>query len=415
MSKPTVIITAAGENSRFFPFNTDTHKGCLTLMGQKLIARTLRNLADHDFHTVVIVVSEKDFNGQGLSGEILPSDFPELEIRYVLQPEAKGMGNALLLAEPELVGEQFCAIFPYFYQAGEVLEQMLRLGTQEVVCASTPENQPNYGLLLVENGRATGLIEKPSQTQLASSQHQIKGVYVLSRRILHKLKTVSDSHYNFEEVLHELMQHEPLPVFHLAHDLPSLKYPWHLFNHQTLFFQSLTSYRADSARIDPTAVIDETHGPVYVGENVTIGHAAKVVGPCYLGADSLVGDFSFVRHSSLEAKAQVGANTEVVRSIIMSGASTHFSYLADSIIGQGVKIGAGLITGNKRLDRENVRTLIKQEMKDTGRPALGVMIGHRANLGIRVSTMPGVSIGSRATIFPGQVLFKNVPHQAEVR
>jgi len=413
MTKPTVLITAAGENTRFFPFNTDTHKGAVTLLGQKLIARTLHNLAEHGFTKAIIVVSEKDFNGHGLSGAVNQADFPSLEIEFVHQPEAKGMGNALLLCEAKL-GENFAAVFPYLANAGELLAKMLEFNSSEVVCSIQTDKPMPYGVLWLENGKATGLIEKPTAEQ-ALAKDRIKGVYLLSQRLLAILKTVPESHNNFEEALHLLMQQESLPVLQLSSDLPSLKYPWHLFEHQALLFKSLKSYRAPSASIAETAVIDETQGPVHIGENAVIGHAAKIVGPSYIGQAALVGDFSFIRQSSLEADVHVGANTEVVRSIMMSGASLHSSYLADSILGEGVKVGAGLITSNKRLDRESVRTLVKTKMMDTHLAALGVMIGNRANLGIRVSTMPGVLIGSQAMIFPGQILQKNVEHYQEIK
>ena len=137
------------------------------------------------------------------------------------------------------------------------------------------------------------------------------------------------------------------------------------------------------------------------------GDFVKIIGPTYIGDNSLIGDYSFVRLSSIEANSTVGANTEVVRSIIMENSSLHFGYLADSIVGQNVKIGAGLITANKRLDRENIKTKIKAEMMSTNLRALGTIIGHGANLGIRVNTMPGVMIAAYSKIMPGSVVSKN--------
>ncbi len=61
---PTVVILAAGENSRFFPLNQTTHKGALSLLGKPLIVRTLENLEENGFEHIVIVVSKKDFEGK---------------------------------------------------------------------------------------------------------------------------------------------------------------------------------------------------------------------------------------------------------------------------------------------------------------------------------------------------------------
>lgn len=410
MSKPTVLITAGGNNSRFFPLNTVTHKGGIELFGKPLITRTLESLQDHGFKHVVIVVSEKDFEGRGLSEVLKNEDFPELEIEFMHQKEAKGMGDAVLTAEEKL-GEQFCVIFPYVHDGGELLDQMLELGERDVVCAAPTDKPWDYGILSIENGKANGIVEKPAKGEEVSNLKD-KGIYLLSEKFLNKLKEQPESEYNFEAALNELMNENPVPVLQLETDLPSLKYPWHLFEHQEYLFSQLESHIPQSAHIADTAIIDETFGPVYLGENVSIGHAAKIVGPCYIGDNVLIGDFSFVRKSSIEAFATVGANTEVVRSIILSQSTLHFGYLADSIVGRDVKIGAGLITANKRLDRESVTVKVKDQSVSSGREGLGVIIGHQANLGIRVSTMPGTCIGGKATVFPGQIIFENVPEGA---
>lgn len=413
MNKPTVLITTAGSNSRFFPLNSDSHKSAIKLHGQQLIERTLANLEKYNFRQVIIMVGERDFNGQGLSASLQPSDFPGLDIVFQLQPQPKGMGDAVLLAAPQL-GEQFAVVFPSLTNAGELLSQMCEMSEPEVICV-TPTLEPwLFGIVTLENDRAVALVEKPPQGQ-EPSHYKIEGAYLLSREFIDILRQEGEAEYNFEAALDALMHRHSLPVLALDHELPTLKFAWHLFNHQAAFFAEQTAHRARSAQIDDTAIIDESQGPVFIGENVVIGHAAKIVGPAYIGDDSLVGDFAFVRQSSLESHVQVGANTEVVRSIIMSHTTIHYGYLADSILGENVKIGAGLITANRRLDRESVSVVVKNQTVRSGRSGLGVIVGHGANLGIRVSTMPGVLIGSKATIFPGQILYTNVDHLAVVK
>ena len=44
MQKPTILIIAGGENSRFYPLNTQTHKGFSTLVGKPIVAHALENL-----------------------------------------------------------------------------------------------------------------------------------------------------------------------------------------------------------------------------------------------------------------------------------------------------------------------------------------------------------------------------------
>lgn len=197
--------------------------------------------------------------------------------------------------------------------------------------------------------------------------------------------------------------------------LASLKYPWHLFDMQGELFEHLYSHRDETARISATAILDETDGPIWVGAGAVIRDFAKICGPAYIGTHSLVGDYAFIRQSSLESHSQVGAKAEVVRSIILSHSSLHFGYLADSIVGNHVQIGAGILTANKRLDRQPISVEVKGQPKSSGRTQLGVMIGDGANLGIGVKTMPGVIIGSQATIFPSTTLFAQVANNETVK
>jgi len=121
-----------------------------------------------------------------------------------------------------------------------------------------------------------------------------------------------------------------------------------------------------------------------------------------------VGDYSFVRGSSLEEGVVVGANTEVVRSILFENSSIHYGYIADSILGQKTTIGAGIITANKRFDRKNIRVKINGNTIESGLKSLGIITGHNTTIGIRVNSMPGILIGKDTTIYPGATINKNI-------
>jgi NDP-sugar pyrophosphorylase family protein len=411
MSKPTVVIIAGGENSRFFPLNFNTYKGAITLFGQPLIVRALASLKEHGYQKVVIVVSPKNYEGHGLSGIVDQAQLG-LDVSYVLQPEAKGMGDAVLQAREQLP-ESFLVTSGYQMNLGELADQLLALPTTNVVCATHTTQPWEYGILSLKGELASGIIEKPERGQEPSNL-KVQTLYKLDQDFMQILRELPESPYNFEKALDLLMKQQDVGVLQLEESLPTLKYVWHLFEFQTAFFATARSSTAASATIAKTAVIDDSQGPVIIGDDVEIGHAARIVGPCYLGDGVKVGDFSLVRSSSLETGTRVGAHTEIARSIILSHSSVHDSYVADSIIGSHVRIGAGLITANKRLDRKSVTATVKGRKIDSNREALGVLIGDGANLGIRVSTMPGVCIGTEATVFPGVIVYRNLDHQQKL-
>ena len=406
-AQPTIVLLAAGKNSRFFPLNTTTHKAGISLLGKPLILRTLENLQAHDFKKVVIVISPKDNEPGGLA-DILSQASLELDLKVVLQPEPKGMGDALLKAR-EFIEGSFIVAHPYYLTAGSIIQQMLGKN-QNLICVTETNTPWEYGIVQLENDKAVGIVEKPEK---GSEPTNLKNVvlHLLGETFLQILEKTPISEYSYEAALNQLMKQQPVGVHHLVPAPISLKYPWELLSLQADLLIKQKSNISSQASIASTAIIDQTQGPVVIEPGAKVGHAARVVGPAYIGRNSVVGDFSLVRESNLEEQVLVGAYTEIARSNIQPKSSIHNSYLADSIVGKQVKIGAGFITANKRHDRKPIATLVKGNNIDTGLINLGTVIGDLTAIGVRVTTMPGVFIGSQTTIYPGLTLFDQTDHQ----
>lgn len=412
MQNLTALILAAGANSRFFPLNYSTHKGAITLCGQPLILRTLQALQEVGIQKAVVVLSEKDTLDQGLQYFLQEQDL-QIELEFVLQSEPKGMGDAVLQAK-HVIGDHFLVTYPNAFDIAPTVRAMMNVDAPEVLCCSETDEPWLYGIATVEDGKATSIVEKPAPGQ-EPSNNKVEGLYVLSREFIEILETLPESEYNYEEALDILMKRHAIPVVTVEKSLLTLKYPWHLFETQAYLFASLQSSTHPEAKVSQTAIIDDSHGPVVIEAGAIVGDYTKIVGPCYIGRHTLVGDYSFVRGTCLEERAVIGANSEVVRSIILSGATLHYGYLADSIVGVDARIGAGLITANKRHDRKNIEVSVKDQKVDARRNALGVIIGDGAKVGIRTNTLPGKMIGAEAVIYPNITIYQNIPHQAIVK
>ena len=273
----------------------------------------------------------------------------------------------------------------------------------------------NFGLILkIKDDLAIGLVEKPQQNN-APSDLKIQGAYLLNQQFIKYLENTPEDEYSFEIALNQMMTEHPVKLIKLTQELPSLKYPWQFFDFQQVFFGQLTSFIHPTAKVEKNVVIDEKDGPVYISADAVISHCARIVGPAFIGEKVMVGDFSLIRKSHLEAEVVVGAHTEVVRSILMPKTSIHYGYLSDSILADEVKVGAGLITANKRLDRANIKAKVKDQKVDTLRNNLGVISGPRVQFGIGVKTMPGVFIGANNQIMPGETIYQHLPHQYKTR
>lgn len=408
MSKPLVVLPAAGASSRFFPFNRQ-HKSYLSVGGKALISQTMSDLIAQGFTEFVVIVGQQDPDGQHLQ-QLLQHDGVTVEPKIVTQIKPLGLGDALLQAQNYLLDQPFLVVTPYHLTAGRWAEELWEVyqesNSQGVVLSSETDTPELYGILQLDGHRITGVIEKPT-AEAAPSNLRIRGMYLLHPDFMRYLQAVPAQEYSFEAALTQMAQELQLLYKKTTDPEVTLKYPWHLLSFMDTWLTYQEGAISSEAHIAATAIIDDSEGPVIIEPTAKVNDFAKLVGPCFIGRGALVGEYSFIRGSMLEPQTQVGANTEVVRSLLLNGCTIHSAFLADSILGEEAKVGAGCITANKRFDRRNVQIEIKGERIDSYRRNLGVMVGSKAQLGIGCKTMPGTIVGPDHVIEPGAIIKGN--------
>lgn len=405
--KPFVILLAGGENSRFFPLNTGTHKGGRSIAGTSLINRCVNDLYAHNFTNIRVVVSEIDYGGKGLSDSL------EKDVEFVLQPEPRGQADAILLGTADLDGDCIVAS-PYYLNAGSIAQQILekqeKTQAECVVLASETSEPALYGMLQFNEDTLTGIIEK-SEEQTTSTT-KANSFYYFNRSFLQKLATAEVSQYSLEQSLHQFAQEHVVKIVKTEERWPSLKFAWQLLEFTELILSQQTSKRHPSAKIAANAIIDETKGAVVIEEGADIRDFVTISGPAYIGKNVLIGEYSFIRGSAIEADCRVGANTEIVRSLLLPEATIHAGYCADSILGDKTTVGAGLITANLRLDGTQVHAMVSEKKRDTNKRKMGIITGENVHLGVRVTTMPGTLIGANSTIYPGLLISHTIENDS---
>jgi len=402
MNSLPLVILAAGKNSRFFPLNYGTHKGFFELCGEPLIVNLLRSAEIAGVEKVFIIVSSKENNENNQS--LLRSFNFKLEISFIEQVSPLGMGNALLLAKDHLQG-RFLVASPYHVNSSTTLLDLIRkqeeTSAECVLIGTHTENPERYGILQTAADKVTGVIEKP---QKPISKIKLSSLYLLSSKMLDILSNLEVSEYNFETALNKVCETNDVRWIEGLYELPTLKYAWDLHALKTKLLSNKKSYSSPTAQIAKTAIIDDEAGQVLIADGAQIKDFVTIVGPAFIGENALIGNYSMIRESSVERNCIVGAYTEIVRSILSPGVSIHQSYCADSILGSKTKVGAGLVTANKRLDRRNVKVKVKNELVDSGVNGFGLITGESVQLGISVATMPGTLVGNHVQVFPNQEL-----------
>lgn len=397
------VILAAGESSRFWPLN-QRHKSLLKIMGRPLIWYTIESLKKAGIKDIIIVQGPKKDVEEELGNYNLGTD-----IKYVIQPQAKGMGNAVLRAENLITGP-FFVLHAHKVNAGDYTKPMIekfKESKAELVFLGIKTDRPwLYGMLKLEGDKVKGLIEKPEKGQEPSDIKAV-GIYLLSPKLFEYYKKIPEHQYAFEDALNLYAKENEARLVMVEKEPTSYKYPWHLFEiTKSLMSQCLKPQIAKSSKISKNVVIE---GNVYIGENARIYEGAVIKGPCYLGKNCIIGNNSLVReYTNLENNCLIGAFAEVARSIFQEDAHVHSGFFGDSIFGKGCRLGAGTVVANIRIDRGEVRSVVKGEKIGTGLDSLGVIMGENTKVGINCSLMPGVLIGSNVAIGPNSIVFENI-------
>lgn len=394
------VILAAGESSRFWPLNT-AHKSLVRIMGKSLLEWTIESVRKAGIEDITIIENPNREIEKQLASE---------NLSFVVQPEAKGMGNAILHAE-NLLKEHFLVLNPNFMDADYFINLMIEKQNQKnsnmVLLGKETDRPWVYGMLELEGDVAKNLIEKPEKGK-EPSNIKVVGIYLLPLNFLDYYKKVSEHMYSYEDALRLFMQKNKVHVVKTDKDTPSLKYPWELLEATKIMLSEKLKGQeiADTAEIARNVVIE---GNVHIGENTKVFENAVIKGSCYIGNNCVIGTNAVIRENvNIEDNCVIGANCEIARSIIQEGTHVHSQYVADSVIGKNSRIGAGFITANRRLDRGDIKTAVKGENVNSGLTSFGVIIGDNTNIGIGVKTMPGVMIGSNCVIGPGSVVFENI-------
>lgn len=395
------VILAAGKSSRFEPFTSFSHKSMVKVLGKPLLEHTLVEVKKSGIDDVVIVVGENSTIEQ----EIGDGKRLGLKITYVTHLGAKGGGAALLEAKAYLQ-ERFFLLNPYRLDFEKFAEDMQKLQTSDemVVLLTKRPTSTAFGVAEINGIKVTGVVEKPEK--ILDHHLHIIGMYLLNKSFIEILEQTPLEHYHLEKALDTYAKKGGVTFLLTKEETVSLKYAWDLLAIKDYLLSRLQSFQAQDADVSPHAVIS---GTVYIDEGAKIMEGAVVKGPAYIGKHAVIGTDAIIRNGvDIEEGAIIGARMEIKNTLVMENTTTHSGFIGDSVVGASTKIAAYVCTANARLDRQPVTTVVKGEKVSSGLKHLGAIVGSNANIGIRVSLMPGVIIGEGSIIGPSTTVMKNV-------
>lgn len=213
------IIPCGGMGTRFMPVTKAVPKEILPVVDTPVLAYIVKELQDSGIDEILIILGKgkdaiKEFFTPNKHLESVLKNKPELlatikdinkngEIRFGLQKEPRGSGDAVMCAREFTRDEPFCmsngddliiSEVPVAKQLSDAYdaEKGVIIGVQKVERAETSK----YGIIdpIKTNGRTVycrGIVEKPS-SENAPSQYAALGRYVLTPEIYEYIEKVKE-------------------------------------------------------------------------------------------------------------------------------------------------------------------------------------------------------------------------------
>ena len=151
------VIMAAGESSRFWPLNHH-HKTLTKIAGQAIIAWTVQELKAVGIKDIIIV--------QG-PGRDVEKELADASLKYAVQKEPTGTGDALLRSEKFIKDSQFFLLNAEQQGVKEHAALMMTEAKRrkvEFVAASSETKTPwLFGIFKIKDGRVLDVVEKPKK------------------------------------------------------------------------------------------------------------------------------------------------------------------------------------------------------------------------------------------------------------
>ena len=169
-------------------------------------------------------------------------------------------------------------------------------------------------------------------------------------------------------------------------------------------------YVAPGAVVHPMVVLDATDGPVYIDERAEVLPFSRVVGPCYVGRETILVGAKCHAGNSIGPVCRVGG--EIEGSIIQGYTNKyHEGFLGHAYVGEWANLGALTTNSDLKNDYSAVSVIMHGRLPiDTGSNKVGCLIGDHTKTSIGTFLNTGAYVGAMAIIMAtGKPMQKFIP------
>jgi len=154
-----------------------------------------------------------------------------------------------------------------------------------------------------------------------------------------------------------------------------------------------------NSKVRPGAVLDAEHGPIIIGEEVTVMSNAVIEGPCFIGDHTIIKAGAKIYEStSIGETCKIGGEVEAS---IVHGLSNkqHDGFLGHSYISEWCNLGADTNTSDLKNNYSTVKVFANGVEVDTGMIFVGLMMGDHSKSGINTMFNTGTVVGVSCNVF----------------
>jgi UDP-N-acetylglucosamine diphosphorylase/glucosamine-1-phosphate N-acetyltransferase len=161
--------------------------------------------------------------------------------------------------------------------------------------------------------------------------------------------------------------------------------------------------------VKPGVVLDASSGPIVINDGATVMANAVVLGPAYIGRNSVVkAGAKILEGTSIGDVCKVGG--EVGNTVFGNYSNKqHDGFVGHSYIGEWVNIGAGANNSDLKNNYSAVRMWCAGMVRETGRQFLGFIMGDHTKVGIGATFNSGTVVGFNCNIYGSEAPNRFVP------
>jgi bifunctional UDP-N-acetylglucosamine pyrophosphorylase/glucosamine-1-phosphate N-acetyltransferase len=354
-----------------------------------------------------------------------------LSDHIVVQSVAKGTGDAFALAFQEALSRDIHLLQKFilvlFGDVPLLQEEDVRCLVQKLrdnpeidaaIASIRPPDPTGYGrMILNEQGILSRIIEEKNLSESEKSLGLCNSSLMCLRaeKIFSILSKLQPDALTGEIYLTDLIPHmrcavieipwqsalgiNTLKEFSKAESILQDRFREKAFQNGVLLLSPEHIFLSYDTEIEKGTII---HPFTFFGPKVKIDSQAEIfsfssLSHCHIKKNARIGPFAQIRHKSLVCEhAQVGSFVELKNTVIGAySQAKHLSYLGDATIGQGVNIGASVVTCNY-----------------DGHKKYTTVIDDNAFIGAHSSLIAPVHLGKDSTVGAGSVITQSVPEKS---